>query len=313
MLQMRLESMGVKVSYKHKATGKAQVERWFETLQSVFFQESAYYYGEGIQSTRQAAHRSAEYIKSIRRAATDSGWNFDAACREAERCIRAYNNTPLAEYSRRHKSIESSPMVLHSGSEKPHVKSPVPADLTALTFGHSKTLGIRNGVIETEINRTRYIYRLAEDVIMQHKQVTIAYLPDQLDVVYLFAGANPAELQPIGEATLLQGVQMYGPDADYHALGKDNKRRNQLETARKNRFSERTGAGDVTLYLNGNAPKSEAEEAENKFLQGFLNTGNQSNQPRILAQEAEEPTAAAHDDNPDTNTIDILDLVLRQM
>ena len=53
----RLNRMGVKLTQTSTATGKAQQERWFGTLQTVFMQQSDYYYGEGIQSRRLYALR----------------------------------------------------------------------------------------------------------------------------------------------------------------------------------------------------------------------------------------------------------------
>jgi len=59
----KLKNKGVQVQYTAKATGKAQVERWFGTLQTVFMMQSNYYYGEGIMSKRPYAHRSVEVLK----------------------------------------------------------------------------------------------------------------------------------------------------------------------------------------------------------------------------------------------------------
>ncbi|TSE08651.1 transposase family protein, partial [Aquimarina algiphila] len=89
-LTHNLSLMGVKMTVTHKATGKPHVERGFGTIQSVFMQESKYYYGEGIQSRRASAHRSPEYLKEIRKESRKEGFGLTEAYNESQHIIEAF-------------------------------------------------------------------------------------------------------------------------------------------------------------------------------------------------------------------------------
>ena len=117
-----LEQCGVDVVFTHKATGKGSLERWFGTLQTVFMQESKYYYGQGIKSRRNYAHRSAEYIKRVRTEAHKAGFDWSAAVEDANKVIEAYRHTAYNTYSRKHALVQQSPASLHESSEKPNVR-----------------------------------------------------------------------------------------------------------------------------------------------------------------------------------------------
>ncbi|NDV96473.1 transposase, partial [Dysgonomonas sp. 521] len=86
---------GTIMTVTHKADGKPHIERWWDTLQNVFMMDSDLYYGEGIKSTRRYAHRSKEYVASMRKWATDNKFNYDDACRETDNIVCRYLNTPL--------------------------------------------------------------------------------------------------------------------------------------------------------------------------------------------------------------------------
>lgn len=262
-VQKRMETIGTKVSYKHKATGKAQLERWFETLQTVFFQESAYYYGEGIRSNRDYAHRSPEYIKQVAKVARQD-WNFDTASHEAAWCIQRYNETALNTYSRKHAAFQQSPLQMHAASEKPHIKT-VAGHERALLFGLTKTVAIRNAMIRTEIQKSEYYYTVGYEVAKHHASVLVAYFLDDLSQVYLFPAKAEKELSPacLGVATQQERVQVFGPDADMKALGRHSAVRNRIEEQRQADFTAATSAGSpVHLLLGGLSRKSDIEAAE---------------------------------------------------
>lgn len=309
-IQGRMEAIGVKVSYKHTAQGKAQMERWFGTLQSVFFQESPYYYGEGIQSRRPAAHRSAEYLKAVRKVATKEGWNMDTATREAMMCISRYNETPLNTYSRKHAAITHSPQQLYQISEKPHCKTVADWQRTML-FGLMKRVTIRNSMIRTEIHRAEYHYAVRDyDTVKNHRQVWLAYDLEDLSKAWIFEDDDKRLLNPncLCEVDLIPRVQVFGPEADYKALGRDARRRGETESKRTQEIEAIRGAGSpVAIMLNGLAPKGEAEEAESCWL---LEQLEKSTAPRVFAlsdnsEETEHPEVG--------DDIDIAALVLSQM
>ena len=310
MIQGRMEALGVRVSYKHTATGKAQLERWFGTLQSVFFQESPYYYGEGIQSRRAAAHRSAEYLKAVRKVATKQGWNMDTATREALACIGRYNDTPLAEYSRKHATIQHSPTQLYQVSEKPHCHA-VAAQDRAMLFGLMKRVTIRNSMIRTEIQRGEYHYAVNDyETIKNHRTVLLAYDLEDLSTAWVFEDDEKRLLNPrcLCEAPLLERVQVFGPQADYKALGRDTRRRGETENKRTAELENiRQQGSEVTLLLNGLAPKSEAETAETAWLE------EQTQALKTIPALNAAPEENEDTEHPEIDGDDIARMVLAQM
>lgn len=309
-VQARMEAVGVKVSYKHTATGKAQLERWFGTLQSVFFQESAYYYGEGIQSRRVAAHRSAEYIKAVRKVAKTDSWGMDMATREAMWCIGKYNTTALNEYSRKHSGIKHSPEQLYQVSEKPHCKT-IADWQRAMLFGLMKKVTIRNSMVRTEIQKGEYHYAVRDyEVIKNHQQVWLGYDLEDLGKAWLFEDDDKRLTNPkvLCEVELLPRVQMFGPGAEFKALGKDVARKGQTENKREAELAAiRSQGSEVGLLLNGFGRKAENEAAESSWMLDHMGTTGE--EPKILAIEASSTEDQGH---PDV-AIDVAALVLNQM
>lgn len=123
---------GVKVQYTSHAQGKAGVERFFGTLQTVFMSRSNLYYGEGIKSSRKSAHRTEEYIKLATREAKQNGFDFEKAIQQTHNVIEAYRQTPLSEYSRKYGKIEKSPAQIFAASDKPTQIALEPIDMVRL-------------------------------------------------------------------------------------------------------------------------------------------------------------------------------------
>lgn len=309
-IEARMEAIGIKVSYKHTATAKAQLERWFGTLQSVFFQESPYYYGEGIQSKRTAAHRSAEYIRAIRKVAKSDGWCMDLAIREAAWCIGKYNATALSTYSRKFKSIEHSPEQLFQTSEKPHGKALVESERVML-FGLMKKVTIRNSMIRTEIQTVEYHYAVRDyEVVKNHRSVWLAYDLDDLNTAWVFEDDDKRITNPkcLGSVDLLPRVLVHGSNPDYKQLGKDTNRKGQIENKRKAELEAIKGSGsDVGLLLNGFGRKAEAEAAETDYLLAEIEAASVKPLPLALPMEPEEDTT------PPARDIDEARLVLDMM
>lgn len=302
IFEKRLINLGVNISYTSVAQGKSQVERWFGTLQSVFMMESRYYYGEGIQSTRDYAHRAASYLASMRKQCKKEGWDFDAAWREACRVIVAYRDTALKDYSRKHAKCEESPRQLHNKSEKPHVIR-VDEWEQALLFGLEKEVSInRGGVIKTQILNVEYIYVVDNyDVIANYRNVVLAYDLDDLSKVHLFD--NTPERRFLCEAVHQDRIQIYGPQADFEALGKAKQRRDDIRQRRKEDLEAIISAGsDVDILLGGLANKMERESAESLYLTERQDEWEVHQRPRL----SPIPAAAM----PDTDDDDDDDLVI---
>jgi hypothetical protein len=118
-IEESLIKYGVKITETHLAQGKAQMERAFGTLQSVFMANTPYYYGEGIRSTRRYAHRSAEYLQQLKKVRKQIGWDFDTACNVQDGVMERYNTTVISTYSKR--QIHYSPKELYAQSEQQNV------------------------------------------------------------------------------------------------------------------------------------------------------------------------------------------------
>lgn len=272
LLIKRLESRGVIVTITSKSTGKSKLERTFETIQSVFMAESDWYYGEGVQSSREHAHRAPEYLKAQTKKRSDKGWSFEEAWDEMMRIVNLYRITKLSEYSTRFASIEQSPSELHAASDKPNARTCEVWDTLEL-FGTEKTVQIRNGgLIHTTIQRVEYVYRVEDyAVIAKHKTVRLLYDMEDLTEVHLFEDSDGINRRHLCTATEQRRVKLYGPDADTEAIGEAKERIASIEKARKAHFKALTEAADedgdeVQILLAGHALKPDKGAAETAWL-----------------------------------------------
>ena len=300
----RLKISGVKITYTHEATGKAKLERFFNTLQSVFMALSNYYYGEGIQGHRPFSHRSAEALNKMKKAAKEVGWSFDKACDETENIIGIYNATPLSKYSDKFKKIDKSPLQLHEDSPKENVKI-IPVWKTLKYFGYHKTLTIRSSYIITEFQNTEYIYAPSIEIVLKHKEVMIAYDLNNLNSVHVFTADGRTYL---GEAQEQKRAQVYGPNADYSGLAKSKERGRLLKEAIAAKYQEIVGHttySETDLLMNGLNSKAEIEAAETAYLmQGF-----DTDEVKILGTEVlnenPQPTPKTRIAKPDFSDFDL--------
>ncbi len=212
-----LQQADVTMTQTVKAEGKAKIERWWETLQSVFMMESDLFYGEGVKSTRRYAHRSKEYVAAMRQKAMKAGFNFDDAVRETDSFLERYANTPYSNYSTKFKKIDKSPFQLHDESDKPNTIEIEEAHYCYL-FGMRKEVSIRNNMIMTQIANATYYYAI-DDVEMIEKYTGTKLLNcfdfEDLEQVHLFDGEDY-----LGTFNQITPAQQYGPDKDMRAVGK---------------------------------------------------------------------------------------------
>lgn len=270
--ESRLRKYGTKVTYTSKKTGKAKVERFFGTLQSIFLQKSNYYYGEGIQSRRVAAHRSPEYLKSMKRVARGEGWNREKAEAEATACIELYRNTKYSEYSRRYKEIEQSPKHLHDVCDKAHAHQ-VEIWETLELFGKEKRVKLaRGGMITTEIARQRITYYVNDmEVIMNHTRVALVYDLEDINEVYLYEDSDQINRKFLGIATIAKPVQLYGPNANADELSAAMERQAHIEKQRQQAQQEIVQQGAELDLLNGPwTIKGASADAETAWLHEYV-------------------------------------------
>lgn len=302
LMVARMEREGVRVRTTSKKTGKAKIERVFGTIQSVFLQESKYYYGEGIQSRRASAHRAPEYIKQVRRESSKDGWSFENAWREASRCIELYRNTKYSTYSRAHATIEHSPRELYANSETPYARNIEPWVFAEL-FGLEKTVSIRRGLIRTEIQRLEYFYAIDDvDMLMQRTTVRMCYDLGDLGTVHLFEDSDDVNRAYLGEVHEQRRVAAYGPATDAAATAAAEARKARINARRDERLAEIEAAGsELASMMAGLASKDEQAQAENAWLAERIGDWKPSSQPRLLATPSDAPS----DDDEEELVIDI--------
>ncbi len=216
-VETELQQTGITLTQTVKAEGKAAIERWWGTLQSVFMMDSDLYYGEGVKSTRRNAHRAKEYVQAMRQQAIRNGFNFDDAARETDSIIESYINTPYSSYSNKFKKIDKSPAKLHEESDKPNTTVVEEAHFCYL-FGMRKQVSIRNNMIMTQIANATYYYAIDDvEVIEKYTGVKLLNCFDFEDLrsVHLFDGADY-----IGTFSQITPAQQFGPDKDMRAVGK---------------------------------------------------------------------------------------------
>ena len=270
-LTHNLSLMGVKMTVTHKATGKPHVERGFGTIQSVFMQESKYYYGEGIQSRRASAHRSPEYLKEIRKESRKEGFGLTEAYNESQHIIEAFRATPLSYYSRKHAKVDKSPKVIHDNCEKPNIKK-LEAHQISMLFGLKKEISIKhNGMIKTDIQKGEYIYHVDDFEVMSHeKQVVMSYDLEDLTNVHLFKQKGDM-LVYLGDAELFEKPQPYGPQAEHAKISKEKQRLKTIEERKAAELAQTIGiSNEIDLLMGRFTNKSASENAETlRFLNGL--------------------------------------------
>lgn len=212
-----MQRAGVVMTQTVKAEGKAGIERWWGTLQSVFMMESDLYYGEGVKSTRRSAHRSKEYVTKMRQQALQRGFNFDDACRETDKIISSYVNTPFSAYSTKFKAISQSPAQLHAESDKPNTFT-IEHHQYCYLFGLRKEVSIRNNMILTQIENATFYYGIDDcEIIEKYTGAKLMNCFDfeDLDKVHLYTGEAY-----LGTFSQITPAQQFGPNKDMRAVGK---------------------------------------------------------------------------------------------
>lgn len=264
----RLESLGVKVEFSANPNQKAKMERWFGTLQTVFMQDSKYYYGEGIQSRRAYAHRAPEYLKRIKKEAKKQGWNLEKSIQEISEVVEKYRITKFSAYSRKYAKLHQSPAELHEYCEKPHVNY-IPESKISMLFGvrTTKTLN-HNGQFTVEIVGVPFDYMISPayyNIISNYhsKKVVITYDMDDLSVVYLWEKHGKL-LRSLCDAELFERPQTKGPNKSLGSVGKAKARAQAIQELKEKDLASMIGedAGMMGIYTE----KSKANAFEDQFL-----------------------------------------------
>lgn len=302
----KMKREATKVTISSTATSKAHVERCFSTLQDVFMQDFPWYYGQGVQSRHEAAHRSPEYLVSVKKRARREGWDFNAAWRSAMQVVHNYRTTPLSEYSRKNSEVHESPQQLYQVSETPNVNKV--DDFTRVElFGTMRKQTIRNnGIIRMRIHKAEYVYKIDDyDIIKHYKKVNVYYDLEDLSKIYLFAPEDSINTHFLCEVQEERAVQVYGPNADYERLAKMKKKRKEIRERRQQELEEVVAhsAGEVDLLLAAAAPKTSSDSAESAWLAERVEIWkDQGTSPRLNLPET-PPSPEQEEEDIDINQL----------
>ncbi|WP_139423009.1 DDE-type integrase/transposase/recombinase [Chryseobacterium mulctrae] len=249
----RMESLGVNMTFTSKANDKAKIERWFRTLQSVFLMDSKYFYGEGIQSRAAYAHRSAEYLKRIKKEAKKTGWDMQKNIDEASTHVERYRTTPFSKYSRKHKNVHQSPAELHEYSEKPHVTDVSEATISML-FGLKKQITLRHdGQFTTEFVGVEFDYMVSPayyDIISNYfnKKVVVTYDLNDLSVVFLWE-KNGKLLKSLCEAEFEAKVKNKGKNPELGKISQLKARAKAIAELKENDLASMIGEDSAMMGM----------------------------------------------------------------
>lgn len=263
----RMESLGVEITFSSNPNQKAGIERWFRTLQSVFFMDSKYFYGEGIKSRADYAHRAPEYLKRIKREAKKTGWDLQQNIDEASVHIEKYRNTRFSYYSRKHAKVHYSPRQIHELSEKPHVNF-VSQSTISMLFGLRKEVTIKHdGQISTEIVKMNFDYMISPanyDIISNYfgKKVWMTYDLNDLSAVFLWE-KNGNLLKSLCDADIFEAPNLKGPNKEFGKLSKAKERAKIIAEMKENDLATMIGEdeGMMGIYTD----KSKATAFEDSF------------------------------------------------
>ncbi|PKO01519.1 MAG: hypothetical protein CVU43_12540 [Chloroflexi bacterium HGW-Chloroflexi-5] len=223
---------GVTVIESSKSTGKAQVERSFGTVQSVFMAASELYYGEGVKSTRPSAHRTEEHIQRTLKEAKKAGFELEGAISEAVKVMQAYRHTPLNTYSRKFAKLQASPAQLHAASDKPNQIALEPIDMVRLFYLRNE-LTFKQQMFSMEVLREPLYYPIDDFKFVKNytgQKFEVRYDPFNLEQLYIFDLETSAFVRTAKRYTPAIG---YGPDADHKPYAKLKAARKAIETTRK--------------------------------------------------------------------------------
>ncbi|EKB60956.1 Mu transposase C-terminal domain-containing protein [Bergeyella zoohelcum] len=265
----RLESLGVKLRFTHLATDKASVERWFGTFQSVVLMGSKYYYGEGITSTRENAHRSPEYLESLKRESKKAGFDVEQAVEECENLLEYWRNLKYSEYSRKHKDFHKTPKELHEESEKINTIEISPLQKSMLFDRKIETTIRHSGQFHIEVMGVKFHYMINEkdyDVISnyQNQRVVVSYDMEDLSEVHLWTKQGNL-LMSLCSVQEFKKVVKYGPNAELGRISQAKARQRRIQEMKEEQYNKIvSGIGEEALLMGIHTNKAEANQYEDE-------------------------------------------------
>lgn len=268
----KFEQIGTKVTITHRAEGKQHLERAIGTFQTVFLSQSDYYYGQGVKSSREAAHVTTELQKEQAKKLRKLGIGYEQMCAEVERFVEQYRTTKLTEYGRQNKyRIPYSPAELFQISDKSNQRTVEVWQISDL-FWLQKRLSLRNRQFKTEINHETCVYMVENYEMLvrleREEAAIIKYDEKDLSEVYVFSELNNEFLGCLKrfEMAVTRGVEASG-----EAIGKYKRIQKEIDERQMAEVKEKIEAIDenkLTAYW-GKEASYRAEEA-------YLSSGYQA-------------------------------------
>lgn len=241
-----LKMYGVKITTSHKATGKAQVERWFNTMQQIEMQGNDYYYGEGIRSTRAHAHPSPDHLERMRKRAKSEAFNLQDVIDMYSGMIEAHNQRNYSEYSRKLKHLNDSPAGIHSASEKPNAIAVTDRQINHI-FGAKTDVKIAgNGIFKVTLRHIDHYYSIADyNIVEQNARVCVSYDPSDMSSVCIYKRLpGTTWLQFLARCELFEQPMVYGPQAEMNRLAEAKKQAKEFNEKRAARLAKLKGEAD---------------------------------------------------------------------
>ena len=265
-----LENWGVLVTMSSNANVKPAQERFYGTLQTVFMQESMLYYGQGIKSRRNYAHRSKEWVERAYKEANKMGFDFGDACAEATKVLEAYRNTAYSAWSRKHAAVNHSPAELHEISSKPNVRQLDEQDYWYL-FGLTAIVPIKHqGLIEKTISKVEYRWRCTDyNIISNYDKVLVCYDYEDLSQIMIYEPSDAVIKRFLGRVNEERDAMRYGPQAEWGVIAERDAKIKELNSYRDQELEFRKAANgeDITQLLHPMMTyKSAAEKNESAYL-----------------------------------------------
>lgn len=277
-----LENAGVKLTKTSRSEGKASAERAFYTLQQVFEADKKEFIGLGIKAGIAHARPTELYISRIQREYLRNGWDFNQAWMSHAETVGQYNHTVLSTYSRKHATIDQSPWtLLENGVEGTPGRAVEAIDIAEL-FWRSRNEGIRNGRIEFAFKKQKHQYYIAPndyDLLEYQRanvQVVVRFDPADFSTVMVFSESG----EFLAELKEQEGINLYGPDAEYDKLAKFKQEQNEIKKISKAKLDEYVLTDEVAALLPTLTPKRVHGEALEAYAMNNADSWTISQKPK---------------------------------
>ncbi len=263
----KFEEFGTRITITHRAEGKQHLERTIGTFQTVFLTQSDYYYGQGVKSTREAAHVTTDWQKQQAKIISEKGIGLSQMAAEAERFIEQYRSTKITDYGRQNKHrMPYSPSELWRISVNMMNDDLIKVETWQIAdlFWLQKSLTMRNRQFNTEINHERCTYMVENYEMLvrleREGSVIMKYDDKDLNEVFLFSEKDG---DFIGSLKRFEANVTRGTNANGEAIGKYKRINKAIDEAKMDEIKTKIEAIDESKLIGywGKEASYKQEEA----------------------------------------------------